>query len=139
MTIRSITGAAGLALGLAMTAGVALAQTSNGPTIGGPNSPAVQQQLMNSPGYNVGTGSAHIGGPNSPATQQQLMNSPGYNIGTGAAHIGGPTSPAAQQQLENEPGYTVGTGSSKSWPGYCYTTSGAELRHHPECRGAPQE
>jgi len=126
-----------MALGLAMTAGVALAQT--GPTIGGPNSPATQQQLMNSPGYNVGTGSAHIGGPTSPAIQQQLMNSPGYSVGTGSAHIGGPTSPAAEQQLQNTPGYSIGTGSAKSWPAYCYTTSPVELRQHPECHGAPRE
>ncbi|HTW69002.1 MAG TPA: hypothetical protein VME47_03870, partial [Acetobacteraceae bacterium] len=66
MTIRSITGAAGMALGLAMTAGVALAQS--GPTIGGPNSPATQQQLQSGPGYNIGTGSAQIGGPSSPGT-----------------------------------------------------------------------
>ncbi len=110
MTIRSITGAAGVALGLAMTAGVALAQT--GPTIGGPTSPATQRQLMNSPGYSIGTGSAQIGGPTSPATQRELMNSPGYSIGTG---------------------------SSESWPAYCYTTSPTELRQHKECQGAPHE
>jgi hypothetical protein len=135
MTIRSITGAAGVVLGLAMTAGIALAQT--GPTIGGPNSPATQRELLNSPGYSVGTGSAQIGGPTSPATQRQLMNSPGYSIGTGSAQIGGPNSPATQQQLLNTPGYTVGTGSSKSWPDYCYTTSRAEMRQHTECQGAP--
>jgi hypothetical protein len=137
MTIRSITGVAVVALGLTMTAAVALAQT--GPNIGGPTSPATQQQLLNTPGYNVGTGSAHIGGPTSAATQQQLLNAPGYNIGTGSAHIGGPTSAAAQQQLINTPGYSVGTGSSRSWPEYCFTTSRAELRQHPECNGAPHE
>jgi hypothetical protein len=137
MTIRSITGIAGVALGLAMTAGVALAQT--GPSIGGPNSPATQRQLLNSPGYSVGTGSAEIGGPTSSATQRQLMNSPGYSIGTGSAQIGGPNSPATQRQLMNSPGYTVGTGSSESWPAYCYTTSPAELRKHKECQGAPHE
>jgi hypothetical protein len=137
MRIRSITGAAGVALGLAMTAGVALAQT--GPSIGGPTSPGTQRQLLNSPGYSVGTGSAHIGGPTNPTTQQQLLTSPGYSVGTGAAQIGGPTSPATQQQLLNTPGYTVGTGSSKSWPAYCYTTSRAELRNHTECEGAPHE
>ena len=137
MTIRSITAAAGVALGLAMTAGVALAQT--GPTIGGPTNPATQRQLMNSPGYNVGTGSAHIGGPNGPATQQQLMNSPGYNVGTGSAQIGGPNSPATERQLQNAPGYSIGTGASKSWPAYCYTTARTELRQHPECKGAPRE
>lgn len=137
MRTRTITGAAGMALGLAMTAGVALAQT--GPSIGGPNSPAQQQQLMNGPGYSVGTGSAQIGGPNSPGTNQQLMNGPGYTVGTGSAQIGGPNSPATQRQLMNSPGYTVGTGSSESWPAYCYTTSPAELRKHKECQGAPHE
>jgi hypothetical protein len=137
MTKRSITGAAGMALGLAMTAGVALAQT--GPTIGGPNSPAIQQQLQGGPGYSIGTGSAQIGGPNSPATQQQLQGGPGYSVGTGSAQLGGPSSPATQRQLQNGPGYTIGTGSSKSWPDYCYTTSLAELRSHPECHGAPHE
>jgi hypothetical protein len=126
-----------MALGLAMTAGVALAQT--GPSIGGPNSPGQQQQLMNGPGYSVGTGSAQIGGPNSPAANRQLQNGPGYTVGTGSAYIGGPNSPAVNQQLQNGPGYSIGTGSSKSWPEYCYTTSLAELRTHPECHGAPHE
>ena len=88
MTLRSITGIAGMALGLAMTAGVASAQT--GPYIGGPNSPAQQQQLMNGPGYSTGTASAQIGGANSPAQQQQLVNGPGYSTGTASAQIGGP-------------------------------------------------
>jgi hypothetical protein len=137
MTIRSITGAAGVALALAMTAGVALAQT--GPTIGGPTSPGTQRQLLNSPGYSVGTGSAEIGGPTSPGTQRQLLNSPGYSVGTGSAEIGGPTSPGTQRQLQNTPGYTIGTGSSASWPAYCFTTARAELKQHPECHGAPHE
>ena len=88
MTRRSIAGIAGVALGVAITAGVASAQT--GPYIGGPNSPAQQQQLMNGPGYNTGTASAQIGGANSPAQQQQLENGPGYSTGTASAQIGGP-------------------------------------------------
>jgi hypothetical protein len=111
MTLRGIlTGATGVALGLALSAGIALAQT--GPSIGGPTSPATQRQLMNSPGYNVGTGSAHIGGYPSPATQQELMNSPGYSV-NGA--------------------------SSQEWPAYCFTASYKERQQHQECQGAPSE
>jgi hypothetical protein len=110
MTIRSITGTAGIALGLAMMAGVALAQT-------GP----------------------HLGGYPSPATQQQIQNTPGYSVGTGSARIGGYPSAATQQQIQNTPGYSVGTGSSRTWPDYCYTVSPSELSKHAECRGAPHE
>jgi hypothetical protein len=111
MTLRSIlTGAIGVALGLALSAGIALAQT--GPSIGGYPSAGTQRQLMNSPGYNVGTGSAHIGGYPSPATQQELMNSPGYSVG-GASY--------------------------EQWPAYCYTASGKERQQHQECQGAPRE
>jgi hypothetical protein len=111
MALRSIlTGATVVALGLALSAGIALAQT--GPSIGGPTSPATQRQLMNSPGYSVGTGSAHIGGYPSPATQQELMNSPGYSIGGS---------------------------SSEKWPAYCYTASDKERQQHQECQGAPRE
>ena len=95
MTMQISTGAFGVALGLVLVAGVAMAQT--GSSIGGPNSPAQQQQLQNGPGYSVGTGAGQIGGPNGPVQQQQLQNGPGYNLGTGAAQSGGAAGQKTQQ------------------------------------------
>ena len=78
MKLHFITGVA--AMGLSLAAATAFAQH-----VGGPTSPQDQQKLMNTPGYNVGTGAASVGGPTSPQDQQKLMNTPGYHEGTGAA------------------------------------------------------
>lgn len=98
------------AIGLALNAGAALAQTQSTmrPTVGdGTN---LTQPSLRSPGYNVGTASAQIGdGTNSPKVP---TTTPGYTVGSGSAHIGdGTNSPAA---LTTAPGYSVGTGSAKT-------------------------
>lgn len=71
--------------------GMLLAQS--GPAIGDgsdPGYPKQQKELLNGPGYGVGTGSAHIADGSDPdylKQQLQLQNEPGYNVGGGTAHV----------------------------------------------------
>ena len=86
------------ALAAAITFGTAMALAQTGPRIGdGTNSPPVPPTT---PGYNIGTGSAHLGDGRN--TQPVSSATPGYSIGTSASpkdvsgHImGQPTPPAS--------------------------------------------
>jgi hypothetical protein len=52
----------------------------------------VQHELMNEPGYSIGTGAAHLSDGSDPSylrNQQEVVREPGYSIGTGAALVGG--------------------------------------------------
>jgi hypothetical protein len=52
----------------------------------------VQQELMNEPGYSIGTGAAHLGDGSDPSylrNQQAVLREPGYSVGTRAALVGG--------------------------------------------------
>jgi hypothetical protein len=51
----------------------------------------VQHELMNDPGYSIGTGAAHLGDGSDPSylrNQQEVVREPGYSVGTGAALVG---------------------------------------------------
>lgn len=74
------------ALAVAMAFGTAMALAQSVPQIGdGSNSHPVSTKT---PGYNVGTGSAHVGdgsGANYLKNQQLLRTEPGYSIGGGSS------------------------------------------------------
>ena len=99
--------------------GMVLAQS--GPTLSDGSGPGYlkrQKQLLDEPGYSVGTSAAHVADGSSSGyekQQQQLVNGPGYSVGTSAAHIGDGSSPGylkQQKQILDEPGYNVGTGAA---------------------------
>jgi hypothetical protein len=57
-----------------------------------PSSLRVQHELMNEPGYSIGTGTADLGDGSNPSylrDQQELLREPGYSVGSGAARVSG--------------------------------------------------
>ncbi len=78
---------------LALSMGVASAAEIAGPAIRDGSSPGYlqqEQQLLNEPGYSIGTGAAYVGDgsdPNYEATQHALRNMPGFQFGEGSAQI----------------------------------------------------
>ena len=78
---------------LALSMGVATAGETAGTGIRDGASPGYlqqQQEIMNEPGYSVGTGAAYVGDgsdPNYEATNHALMTTPGYQFGEGNAQV----------------------------------------------------
>jgi hypothetical protein len=92
MKTRIIAGVAATTLALSM--GVASATEIGGAQIRDGASPGYlqqqQQQLLNEPGYSVGTEAAYVGDGSDPiyeATQRALRNMPGFQFGEDDARI----------------------------------------------------
>lgn len=90
MTVRLATRVVMVALGLTVTANVAMAQS--GPNIGDGSDPgysATQQKLMTEPGYSIGTGSGREGTPaqNPAAGQRDGQAEPGRAGSSGVKDI----------------------------------------------------
>jgi hypothetical protein len=89
MKARIIAGVAATTLALCM--GVASAAEIAGAGIRDGSSPGYmqqQQQLLNAPGYSLGTGAAYVGDgsdPNYEATQRALRTMPGFQFGEASA------------------------------------------------------
>jgi hypothetical protein len=90
MKLRTLAGV--VAIAFALSAGVASAEPTCAIDGVKPSSQSNPQQLMQMPGYNVGTGAACVTDGSSPSyqrDQQKLMREPGYSIGTGSAQVNG--------------------------------------------------
>lgn len=106
MKALNLAGAAAIAL----TFGTTMALAQSQPQVGdGSNT---KPMSTTTPGYNIGTGSAHVGGGGD--TKPVPTTTPGYNVGTGSAQIGDGSN--TRPLSTTTPGYSTGTAAAHKKP-----------------------
>jgi len=113
------------AMALALSAATALAQPVAQPFAQFDHTSLMQHGTLLRP-YDQAANAAYVSDGSDPSylrTQQQLVNEPGYSIGTGAVQVASTAAGVGdgsdqsyrrdQSQLRQEPGYSVGTGSAQ--------------------------
>lgn len=98
------------AVAIALTLGTTMALAQSQPSVGdGTNTKPL---ATTTPGYNIGTGSAHVG--DGTTGKALATTTPGYSIGTGSARIGDGSN--TKPLSTTTPGYSTGTASAHKKP-----------------------